>query len=211
LAKQAALAKKEAAGDFSHLKNKKGQLIANPLPQPTLPNVSLEDDNASSMRMRQGQYAPSNPGTDWHSDYKAGTDYGSGGQGSHPDYPDYPPPMPEYQPYSHIQPQGAYTTYGQSVTTLPQDELYDKYDAESDYGSTAHLPDGAAPFEHEAHEQHNRIHSYTSGKSLPNPYAIAASNVPSPMSEAYGGYVRQDHHHSPGQYDSRHDHSGTRR
>ena len=44
LAKAAALAKKEAMGDFSHLKNKKGELIAQPLPQPTLPNLSVDDD-----------------------------------------------------------------------------------------------------------------------------------------------------------------------
>ena len=44
LAKAAALAKKEAAGDFSHLKNKKGEFIAKPLPQPTLPNLSVDDD-----------------------------------------------------------------------------------------------------------------------------------------------------------------------
>lgn len=31
-------------GDFSHLKNKKGELVAQPLPQPTLPNLSVDDD-----------------------------------------------------------------------------------------------------------------------------------------------------------------------
>lgn len=69
--------KKEAAGDFSHLKNKKGELIAQPLPQPTLPNVSLDDEeDAGSMRSR----GPA-PGA-----YGGGKEYGL-------DYPpmDYPP------------------------------------------------------------------------------------------------------------------------
>jgi hypothetical protein len=180
LAKQAALAKKEAAGDFSHLKNKKGQIVGNILPQPTLPNVSLDDDN-TNMRMRQGQYASSTPTHDWQSDYKGGTDYASS---IRPDYAEYPPPMPEYQPYSHVQPHGAYATYGQSVATLPQDEVYDKYDAESEYGSNAHLPHGAASFA----QGYHRAHSPGPGSALPNPY----SNATTPMSDAYSGYARHD-------------------
>ncbi|KAF8735036.1 hypothetical protein AX14_002850 [Amanita brunnescens Koide BX004] len=44
LADAARLAKKEAMGDYSHLKNKKGEFVAKPLPQPTLPNLSIEDE-----------------------------------------------------------------------------------------------------------------------------------------------------------------------
>lgn len=43
LAKEAAIARKEAMGDFSHLKDKKGQYKAAPLPQPTLPKIGLDD------------------------------------------------------------------------------------------------------------------------------------------------------------------------
>ena len=141
------------------------------------------------MRMRQGQYTSSTPAPDWQSDYKAGPDYASS---IHPDYADYPPPMPEYQPYSHVQPQGAYATYGQSASTLPQDEVYDKYEAESDYGSAAHLPYGAAPIA----QGHQRDYSQTSGNALPNSYY----NTTAPTSDAYGGYARHEHQ------DGLHDH-----
>ncbi|WAQ83556.1 hypothetical protein PtA15_4A4 [Puccinia triticina] len=43
LAKEAALMRKEAMGDYSHLKDKKGQFKAAPLPQPTLPRVGLHE------------------------------------------------------------------------------------------------------------------------------------------------------------------------
>ncbi|KAM0750459.1 hypothetical protein T439DRAFT_277175, partial [Meredithblackwellia eburnea MCA 4105] len=43
LAKEAAIARKEANGDFSHLKDSKGNITRTALPQPTLPNVSLDD------------------------------------------------------------------------------------------------------------------------------------------------------------------------
>lgn len=45
LLKEAALARKEAAGDFSHLKDKKGNLRAKPLAQPTLPQIALDEDD----------------------------------------------------------------------------------------------------------------------------------------------------------------------
>ena len=130
------------------------------------------------MRMRQGQYASSSPAPDWQSDYKSVTDNGSNVQ---TDYPEYPPPMPEYQPYSNVQPQGTYAAYGKSVGTLPQDEEYDKYDTESEYGSNVNLPYGAAPFA----QVHPRD---PSANSIPNPY----SNATTPQSAAYGGYARHD-------------------
>ncbi|OCB91548.1 hypothetical protein A7U60_g1174 [Sanghuangporus baumii] len=83
LAQTAKLARKEAAGDFSHLKkSKKGDLASNALPQPTLPNIKLDDedlDDGTSVRTR----VPG--GTDYYySDYKYA--YAT----------DYPPPMPAY-------------------------------------------------------------------------------------------------------------------
>jgi len=38
------LARKEAAGDFSHLKDKKGNFTAQPMAQPTLPDVDFDDE-----------------------------------------------------------------------------------------------------------------------------------------------------------------------
>ena len=129
LAKAKALAKKEAAGDFSHLKNKKGELIAQPLPRPTLPNVSLDDlDDTSSTR--KGGVAPSvyttTTTTATANDYYYNKEYGT-------DYPpnDYPP-MPGY---------GQQYPYNPSVGTLPDEQHYD----DNDYGSTANLALSAAP------------------------------------------------------------------
>jgi hypothetical protein len=48
-------AKKEAQGDFSHLKGKKGAMDGGALPLPTLPNVQLDDeefDDGASFRTR---------------------------------------------------------------------------------------------------------------------------------------------------------------
>jgi hypothetical protein len=45
LAKEAALARAEARGDFSHLKDKKGNLKSEPLDRPTLPNVGFVFDD----------------------------------------------------------------------------------------------------------------------------------------------------------------------
>jgi len=129
LAKAAALARKEAAGDFSHLKNKKGEFIAKPLPQPTLPNVSLDDDadDKASMRTRG---APPSTQNDYYYEQKAPSQF-------NPDYsPSDYPPMPAYnQPYSH--------QYNASMGTFEGDPhaVY-----EDDYGSTAHLTSSAAPF-----------------------------------------------------------------
>ncbi|GAA5995746.1 hypothetical protein JCM5350_005892 [Sporobolomyces pararoseus] len=45
LAKEAEIARKEARGDFSHLKDRKtGKIRGAPLPQPTLPKIGLYDD-----------------------------------------------------------------------------------------------------------------------------------------------------------------------
>jgi len=130
LAKAAALAKKEAAGDFSHLKNKKGELIAQPLRQPTLPNVSIDDDvDTSSTRAKA--YAPSAL-----SNVVSTNDYYYNDRKEYPPA-DYPP-MPAYnQPYGHYP-----DYYNGSASALPEEHAV--YDDE--YGSTAHLATSAAPF-----------------------------------------------------------------
>jgi hypothetical protein len=154
LAKAAALAKKEAMGDFSHLKNKKGELIAQPLPQPTLPNLSVDDDFDDNSSMRTRGPPPSTYTQDYY-DYKS-------------EYTQDYPPMPAYnQPYSqHQGQQGAY--YNQSSTTFAGDEhqhpnmMYD-----DDQGSTAHLAMTAAPFA----QQPERT-----GSALSNPYGSSGMN-----------------------------------
>ncbi|RDX55737.1 hypothetical protein OH76DRAFT_1397139 [Lentinus brumalis] len=145
LAKAAALAKKEAAGDFSHLKNKKGEFIAKPLPQPTLPNLSVDDDfdDAASMRTRMAPstYAATTTG-DYYNDYKS--EYAA-------DYPpmDYPP-MPAYA--------NGYHQYNGSIGTLP-DQPNQVYD--DDHASQVHLATSAAPFAHDD-QQHSAYGGYDS-------------------------------------------------
>jgi len=134
LARAAALAKKEAAGDFSHLKNKKGELIAQPLPQPTLPNISLDDDDETGSVRTRGPP----PST-----YTASTDYYTDRKDFAADYPpmEYPP-MPGFnQPYAAHAGDGHHQL-NPSVGTLHTEDL--PYD-DNDYGSTAHLALSAAP------------------------------------------------------------------
>ena len=68
-------------GDYSHLKNKKGELIAQPLPQPTLPNLSVGDED-DSFSIKTGVTQDSY--------------YYKGDKGLPSDYP----PMPAYSPYN---------------------------------------------------------------------------------------------------------------
>ena len=124
LVKAAELAKKEAMGDFSHLKNKKGEMVAQPLPQPTLPNLSVDDDfdDAASFKKPNPTYA--------HSDYFYGSDQQSIAPSYHTspqvDYSDYPP-MPGYT-----------AEYG-----------YHGYD--DDQGSTVNLAAAAAPVAYQSY------------------------------------------------------------
>ncbi|KAI0638296.1 hypothetical protein C8Q77DRAFT_1047536 [Trametes polyzona] len=158
LAKAAALAKKEAAGDYSHLKNKKGELIAKPLPQPTLPNVSIDDDrdDVASIRTRGPPPSTLAQSDYYYSDYKAPVDYGV-------DYPplDYPP-MPAYAQ------QTGYHQYNGSIGTLPESPQA-PYDDE--YASQVHLPSAAAPFgQADDHPHSSMQHSAYGGYESYDPY-----------------------------------------
>ncbi|GJJ07262.1 hypothetical protein Clacol_001462 [Clathrus columnatus] len=186
LAKQAALEAKEAAGDYSHLKNKQGQIVGTILPQPTLPTVYLEaEEDVKPQRSKQLTPAPSWPPSEY-----ASTDYAST---LHLDYGDYPPPMPEYQPYSHAQPQGQYHGYGQSVATLPQDEGYDKYD-DTEYGSTYHLTLNAAP-PGEVPQRQRSTSPYANPYSTPAPNPYVQQQQPS-----YGGGVGRGYDYGTNYY-----------
>ncbi|KAI0347367.1 hypothetical protein BDW22DRAFT_1481012 [Trametopsis cervina] len=207
-AKAQALAKKEAAGDFSHLKNKKGEMIGKPLPQPTLPNISLDDEETGSVRTGA---APST--------YTSSSDY----YHERKEYMEYPmeyPPMPAFsQPYGNHQ-------YNPSVGTLPtEDQHYD----DNDYGSTANLTLGAAPVaypddqprtnnmfapqghgaqaQHGLYAYHNDPHAAYRGQSPANGSAAPPYRGPSPApshsdlayGDPYGGYTQQQQQ-QPQQY-----------
>ncbi|PFH51417.1 hypothetical protein AMATHDRAFT_175341, partial [Amanita thiersii Skay4041] len=124
LADAARLAKKEAMGDYSHLKNKKGEFIAKPLPQPTLPNVSVDDDldEVSTLNTRVPPYSS------YTQDH-------------------YPPPMPGYNPYSNQYSSASHVPFNPSIGTLTNDDpTYHHHFYEEDNESTAHLASSAAPF-----------------------------------------------------------------
>jgi hypothetical protein len=135
MVKAAEHAKKEAAGDYSHLKNKKGELVAKPLPQPTLPNLSVDDEFSDSSSVRTRGPPPSSLTAQTQSDFY----YQENKGGYQTDYP----PMPAYnQPYSHHQAQGGYANYNHSQQNVYEDNQF--YEQET--SSTAHLALAAAPF-----------------------------------------------------------------
>ncbi|KAH0840046.1 hypothetical protein J3R83DRAFT_1013 [Lanmaoa asiatica] len=146
LAKAAALAKKEAMGDYSHLKNKKGEMIGKPLPQPTLPNLSVDDDDATSIIKRGPSPSPFAQDHRYASDNKSvAPSYHTNPAGV--DYPDYPP-MPAYNGgYSHQTP-GAYGQYNSSTPTFDE-EPPQHYAYDDDYSSQVNLPATAAPISYQ--------------------------------------------------------------
>ncbi len=157
-------------GDLSHLKNKKGELIHQPLPQPTLPNISIDDDLADIASL-QKRTAPS-------TNYTSGSDnyYAADATASY----DYPA-MPAYNaPYSYAQDANSYAHYNPSGTTL-QDEnhLY-----EDDHGSTAHLALAA-----DSHSQ-----QYESQGYVADPYDVYTGHVAGGQYD----YSNSQHPHQPG-------------
>lgn len=172
-----ALAKKEAMGDFSHLKNKKGEFIQQPLPQPTLPNISIDDELADIASLQQKRAA--SPSTNYTgvsdkyyaADAKASYDY---------------PPMPAYtSPHSHLQDPNSHARYNPSATTLLDESQY----YEDDYGSTAHLPLTAGS--HGQQDNYNHPGQYHGSQGyLVDPYDV------------YTGHTANSHHnHNNSQYE----------
>jgi hypothetical protein len=174
-AKAIKLAKKEAMGDFSHLKNKKGEFIQQPLPQPTLPNISIDDDLADiALQKRAG--TPSTTYTAGERQYVADAKY------------DYAT-MPAYNaPYSHVQDPMAYARYNPSVPSLPDDGKY----LEDDYGSTAHLALAAESYgQNDQSAQHHGSQDYAG-----DPYDIYTGYA---TNDQFDTGHRQ-YGHQPGQY-----------
>ncbi|THV08666.1 hypothetical protein K435DRAFT_708645 [Dendrothele bispora CBS 962.96] len=168
LADAAKLAHKEAMGDYSHLKNKKGELIGKPLPQPTLPNLSVDDDVDDAASFRTRGPPPSTYTQDYYN----------------PDHGAYPPPMPAYNPYS--QNTGSFTQINPSQPTLREDSLYNYapqgyYDDDND--SVAHLAGTAAPIAGQGQGlgvDHN---------SYPNPYSPGPGNTSYDPHDVYQGHA----------------------
>jgi len=162
LAKAAQLARKEAAGDFSHLQNKKGEFVAKPLPQPTLPSIALDDLETDSASMRT-RVDPDYNHSKWKNEYAYSTN-------TLPEVvPDYPP-MPGYQAYGHP----GYDYHSEAA----QDQVPYTYDDR--YGdSQVALAQAAAP-----------ISGHLAAQTLPNPYSaqgehFPATPTPHPHANAY--------------------------
>ncbi|KAF4602194.1 hypothetical protein EYR40_005398 [Pleurotus pulmonarius] len=176
-------AQREAMGDYSHLKNKKGEVVK-PLPQPTLPNLSVDDDfdDASSMHTR---VAPPSTYTRQNNDYyyadKANAEY---------------PPMPAYNQYSQ-QYGGAYGQYNPSQATLAQDSSPYIVD---DADSTAHLSTSAAPM---AYSQNHA--GYDSSDAYYRRAASTPANDPSAYQRSEGLAYEYPSPNPSVQYDQRQD------
>jgi hypothetical protein len=177
-AKAIAQAKKEAMGDFSHLKNKKGKFIQQPLPQPTLPNISIDDDLAdiASLQKRAGTPSINQPSVGdryYGSDAKSSYDY---------------PTMPAYNaPYARSQDPTTYAHFNPSVPTLPDEVQY----YEDDYGSTAHL---ALAAETHSRDEHNYPENYHGSQGyVVDPHDVYTGHAASDPYSYNGG---QYEHHS---------------
>lgn len=146
---------REARGDYRHLKNKKGEFTSKPLPQPTLPNLSVDDDiddKSSFTRVAPSTYTQD-------SNYYYNSDPKNF----------KPPPMPAYNPYSTQQPPDAYATFN------PSQAAFEEYH-QAPYGddeSNVHLTSSAAPF------------SYTDRHGSPAPTAYSVDRRGSPAPTAY--------------------------
>ncbi len=139
------LAKKEAAGDFSHRTDKNG--VVHNAPQPTLPQISLDDDDTTLAAPKSAKY-PGSVRTDshWSADHKADQSvfYGGG-----PDYPPMPaydpnayPPQPGYAA-GYASSQGHDTVYSDvSMHILPVALLltpsHQQYSNQYNYGANGH-------------------------------------------------------------------------
>ena len=125
-------------GDFSHLKNKKGEFIQQPLPQPTLPDISIDDDLADIASLQKRAGTPSTYTGERHhaTDAKASYGYAT---------------MPAYNaPYSHLQDPMAYARYNPSVPTLTDESQYQV----EDYGSTTNFVLSAEAYSQDDHDPH---------------------------------------------------------
>ncbi|KAJ7742501.1 hypothetical protein DFH07DRAFT_905226 [Mycena maculata] len=170
-------AQKEARGDYSHLKNKKGEFTSRPLPQPTLPNLSVDDDmdDKSSMHTR---VAPSTYTQDSYYYYNSDAKNAN------------PPPMPAYNPYSTHQASDAYATFNPSQATFQQPEEYQPpYEDESNM----HLTSSAAPFSYSQYPEDRP------GSAAPNLYERSGSTAPSVT--APNGYYHRPGSAAPNPYE----------
>jgi len=144
--------------------------VGKPLPQPTLPNLSVDDDIDDKASINTRITAPS-----YHTQdrYYPHTDKGNG--------PDYPP-MPAYNPYSTHQNPNSYTQFNQSQGAFAQDEPpYQRHLYDDDNESTVHLSAAAAPY----------------GQQYSYPTAGAVAYEPHDVYQGHGGAPQASRRLSP--------------
>lgn len=171
LADAARQAQKEAMGDYSHLKNKKGELVGKPLPQPTLPNLSIDDDEEFNGSKARSTPAPSTYSGDYYNSQS-----------------EHPPPMPMYNPYlpNHQDP-GTYAHFNQSQGAFGYESETGHQHAvgcDDDNESQVHLAAAIAPVAQDPYLSQRRSPS-RGPLAYDEPSMVGSS--PS-LSGAYGGY-----------------------
>lgn len=153
-------------------------MIAKPLPQPTLPNLSVDDDVDDNMSVHTRGPPPSTYTQDYNY-YNSDKNSTMG---------NYPPPMPAYNPYSTHQAPGSYTHFQQSSASIThEDSPYQQHQLyDDDNDSTAHLSSAAAPF---SHQQAPIERSRSAG--IPNPYDYPADGGQYDAHDVYQGRTQQ--------------------
>jgi hypothetical protein len=175
-------ARKEAEGDFSHLKGKKGMEAA--LPMPTLPNVQLDDDefdDAASFRTR-GPPASTYAGSDYY-DQKGNGAYNYDYNANYPPMPGYGGQQQQQQQYNYYnqQPQHGYSDPAAMQVIYGEREPY----FQDNYGSQATLAQQQAYPQQGHGHQSNYAHS-----EMEVPGSGVAYDYPSPQPQEAGPLAR---------------------
>lgn len=157
------------------------------LPEPTLPNITLDDDDLDDSKSNRTRVAPSA--------YSGSNDYYYGSDNKSNYASDYPPPMPAYtQQYSYGQ---NYPGYSPSVHTTPDESSV--YHADQ-YDSKVNLAAAPAPIARAPSPMDNP-HSATYNNFAQDNYAGYSQDNYNAYTNgnAYAGYGQQAHGY--GQYD----------
>lgn len=132
------------------MKNKKGELVHAPLPQPTLPNITLDDEDLDDGKSTRTRVAPSA--------YSGSNDYYYSSDNKNNYAMDYPPPMPAYSQQYGYNNQN-FPGYPPSVHTTPDDSsLYhaDQYDSRVNLSAApAPIARAASPMDNPHSATHN--------------------------------------------------------
>lgn len=217
LLKEMELAKKEAQGDFSHLKDRHGKLREKPMAQPTLPQIDLEDDRyaGSVVSTQKDPYyftanqIPPSSSTDLGHMYPPRSNYNDWSQ------PAMAPPQPSYAlsegPASHQR-----QPYGYAASDLGYEASIHSTDKFMPYESSTYLDQPYVPPYAAQGNALSKAPSYRSQTSLNENYAASSKRwdeaPPTPavpdVYAAIGEHMRQQEPPMPSG-GSRHSNAGS--